>query len=127
LSHEPGEAEEAEKAGGVFMTTPGSPIGTMAYMSPEQARGGALDHRTDIFSFGVVLYEMLSGARPFVGLSHADVMRAIREDDPPKLPVAVPPELDRTVRRCLEKDPANRFQSMQRPIALAVGLSGCGF
>jgi hypothetical protein len=95
-------------------TSPGTVIGTVGYMSPEQVRGLAVDHRTDIFSFGVVLYEMLSGARAFRGDSNVETMNAILKEDPPDLAVtgsAVPPALDRIVRRCIEKSAAERFHS----------------
>lgn len=88
-------------------------LGTAAYMSPEQARGQVVDSRSDIFSLGSVLYEMLSGQRPFTGNTHADLVSAILRQDPAPLPSALKilPALDRVVRRCLEKSPAERFQS----------------
>ena len=86
-------------------------LGTAGYMSPEQVRGEGVDHRSDLFSFGVVLYEMLCGKRAFTGDSSVEVMNAILKDDPPELPASVPPALGRIVRRCLEKDPDRRFQS----------------
>ncbi|MGH9442336.1 MAG: protein kinase domain-containing protein, partial [Thermoanaerobaculia bacterium] len=95
-------------------TAPGTVMGTMGYMSPEQVRGKTADHRTDIFSFGAVLYEMLSGRRAFRGDSAADTMTAILREDPPDLSEtnhAVAPALDRLVRHCLEKKPEDRFQS----------------
>ena len=104
-------------------TTPGVVLGTIGYMSPEQVRGGAVDQRSDLFSVGTVLHEMLSGKRPFDGDSPADVMSAILHADPPELSVAtgrrISPPLDRIVRRCLEKDPARRFQSA-RDLAFAL-------
>ena len=92
----------------------GGVMGTAPYMSPEQVRGQRVDHRTDIFSFGTVLYEMLAGERPFRGPSGAETMTAIVRDDAPDLPADrgdVPPALERIVRRCLEKQPDARFQS----------------
>jgi serine/threonine-protein kinase len=89
-------------------------VGTLGYMSPEQLRARPVDHRSDIFSFGVVLYEMLSGRRPFEGETSADVLGAILADEPPPLSAAgssVPPSLSRIVGRCLEKDARDRFQS----------------
>jgi eukaryotic-like serine/threonine-protein kinase len=89
-------------------------VGTAAYMSPEQAQGRAVDARSDIFSLGVVLYEMAVGARPFVGASVVDVMSAIVRDTPPapsQVNAAVPLELDRAIRRCLAKDPDRRYQT----------------
>ena len=84
-------------------------------MSPEQARGSRLDHRTDIFSFGVVLYEMLTGLRPFKRVTQADTFHAILYEDPPALPRADPamPALERIIRRCLEKKPEERFQNFR--------------
>jgi serine/threonine protein kinase/Tol biopolymer transport system component len=95
-------------------TRPGAVLGTIGYMSPEQVRGQAADARSDIFSFGAVLYEMLSGRRAFRGGSSVETMNAILSDEPPEMtrPVAdVPPALDRIVRRCLEKKPDERFRS----------------
>jgi serine/threonine protein kinase len=89
-------------------------LGTMGYMSPEQVRGLSADHRSDIFSFGAVLYEMLSGKRAFRGVTAADTMSAILSADPPELESrtrTIPPILDRLVRRCLEKSPEERYQS----------------
>ena len=95
-------------------TQPGAVMGTAGYMSPEQLRGQAVDHRSDIFAFGAVLYELLAGARAFRGESSMDIATAILKEDPPDLPVAerhIPPALTRIVDRCLEKSPASRFQS----------------
>ena len=95
-------------------TSAGTVLGTFGYMAPEQVRGLALDHRTDIFAFGAVLYEMLSGERAFKGETAADTMTAILTKDPADLDVAklaISPALDRIVRRCLEKTPELRFQS----------------
>ena len=100
---------------GVPQTTPGVTLGTIGYMSPEQVRGQAADNRSDIFSFGAVLHEMLSGERPFKRDTSAEVMTAILKDDPPELTSsatrAIPPGIERIMRRCLEKDPEQRFQS----------------
>ncbi|MBS1813186.1 MAG: protein kinase [Acidobacteria bacterium] len=96
------------------LTNPGTVMGTVAYMSPEQVRGQDLDHRSDIFSFGIILYEMLSGRRAFTGEMMADVMSAITRDDPPELSELNPkvtPQLEKLVRRCLEKKPERRFQT----------------
>jgi Tol biopolymer transport system component len=89
-------------------------MGTLGYMSPEQVRGKTADARSDIFSFGAILYEMLAGRRAFHGDSAADTMSAILKEDPPELSVTnqnVPPGLDRIVRHCLEKSPEQRFHS----------------
>ncbi|MBM3811558.1 MAG: serine/threonine protein kinase [Acidimicrobiia bacterium] len=92
-------------------TEPGVVLGTAGYMSPEQVRGSAADFRSDIFSFGVVLHELLSGQRAFRRPTAAESMAAIANDEPPELPAAVPVALRRIVARCLEKDPGRRFQS----------------
>jgi serine/threonine protein kinase len=93
---------------------PGTVIGTVGYMSPEQIRGKQADARSDLFSFGAILYEMLSGQRAFQGETMADTMSAILHHEPPELSestLAMSPSLDRLVRHCLEKSPAERFQS----------------
>ncbi len=103
-------------------TAAGVVMGTMGYMAPEQVRGGASDHRTDIFALGVVIYEMLAGRRAFQGDAAMDVMSAILKEDPPDLPISerhIPPALVRIVSRCLEKNPASRFQSA-RDLAFAL-------
>jgi Tol biopolymer transport system component len=95
-------------------TTPGTMLGTVGYMAPEQARGLSVDQRADIFSFGAVLYEALSGRRAFPGDTAADTISAILHHDPEELPhidAALSPALDRVVRRCLEKNAAERFHS----------------
>src|SRR5262249_6005825 len=103
-------------------TSPGTILGTTAYMSPEQVRGQPADHRSDIFSFGTVLFETLSGRHPFRRDSPIETMNAILKDDPPDLPepgrAALAP-LERLVRRCLEKDAEQRFQSA-RDVAYAL-------
>lgn len=95
-------------------TPPGTVLGTFGYMAPEQVRGLAVDHRADMFAFGAVLYEMLSGQRAFRGETAADTMTAILTREPPDLDLeklTIPPALDRIVRRCLEKTADLRFQS----------------
>ena len=95
-------------------TEPGTVMGTVGYMSPEQVRGKDVDARSDIFSFGAVFYEMLSGRRAFRGDSAVETMSAILKEEPPDLVETgrtVSPSLDRIVRHCLEKSPAARFQS----------------
>jgi eukaryotic-like serine/threonine-protein kinase len=95
-------------------TDVGTVVGTTSYMSPEQVRGAEVDCRTDIFSFGTVLYEMLTGIRAFKRDTTAETMTAILKDDPPELLESgkqIPPALDRIVRHCLEKAPEQRFQS----------------
>ena len=94
-------------------TDPGSVVGTAGYMSPEQVRGRAVDHRSDLFAFGVVFYEMLTGRRAFQGPSSVETMSAILKEDPlDRLePGTLTPALERIVRHCLEKNPGERFQS----------------
>src|SRR2546421_6658462 len=108
-------------------TDPGTVMGTMGYMSPEQLKGQHIDHRSDIFSFGAILYEMLSGKRAFRGDSMAETMSAILREDPPDLSETnktISPALERVVRHCLEKNPAERFHSA-RDLAFAIeSLSG---
>jgi len=102
------------------LTSPGAPLGTMAYMSPEQARGQVLDARTDIFSFGAVLYEMLTGRRAFPGTAVAVVFDGILNHDPAPLPTFDVPsvaDLATIVDRALRKKPAERYQSMDEMLA----------
>jgi eukaryotic-like serine/threonine-protein kinase len=110
-------------------TDPGTVMGTAGYMSPEQVRGRSVDHRSDIFSFGAVLYEMLSGKRAFQGESAIETLNAILKDDPPELTntkANIAPALERVVWHCLEKSPERRFQSAS-DIAFALeSLSGAG-
>ncbi|HSF16179.1 MAG TPA: serine/threonine-protein kinase [Vicinamibacteria bacterium] len=91
-------------------TEPGVVLGTVGYMSPEQVRGERADHRSDIFAFGAILYEMLSGLRAFQRETGAETMTAILKDDTAELRDS-PPALERIVHRCLEKNPGERFQS----------------
>ena len=98
----------------VAVTREGAVLGTVAYMSPEQARGRTLDHRTDLFSLGIVLYELAAGRRPFRGETSADVTSAILSETPPPLSDVkpdIPRDLARIVTRCLEKDPERRVSS----------------
>jgi eukaryotic-like serine/threonine-protein kinase len=98
------------------VSSPGVVLGTVGYMSPEQVRSQPLDARSDIFSFGVMFYEMLSGKNVFLRATGADTMSALLNEDPPELTQSSPgvsPGLDRIVRRCLEKEPADRFQSVR--------------
>ena len=111
-------------------TEQGTVIGTAGYMSPEQVRGLPADHRTDIFSFGCVLYEMLSGHRAFRGDTRADTLSAILKEDPQPLRdlrETVSPMLQQVVDRCLEKRPENRFSSTHDlALALAAAATGSG-
>ena len=104
-------------------TQPGTLLGTVGYMAPEQVRGQPADHRSDIFSFGLVLYEMLAGKRAFGGTSGAEIMSAILRDDPPPLR-DLPPGLEQIIQHCLEKNPAERFQSARDLAFHLQALSG---
>lgn len=99
-----------DAASDITKTIEGTVAGTAAYMSPEQAQGRTLDERSDLFSFGAVLHEMLSGKRAFAGDSLAEVLGAVLRDEP--RPVEAPEALVRIVARCLQKSPAERFQNM---------------
>ena len=104
------------------VTRSGAVIGTVAYMSPEQLRGKAVDHRSDIFSVGAILYEMLTGRRAFRGETEVDTITAVLREDPPEVNLeeaSVPVSFQQVVRHCLEKDPENRFQSA-RDLAFAL-------
>src|SRR5215207_521938 len=108
-------------------TDPGVMVGTPGYMSPEQVRGGRVDHRSDIFSFGCVLYEMLSGRSAFRKGSTADTISALLNEEPPDISEsngAVSPAVERLVRRCLEKNPAARFHSASDLAFALEALSG---
>ena len=106
-------------------TAEGVVVGTIGYMSPEQLRGEAVDARSDLFSFGAVLYEMLTGRPAFLRETGAETIAAILKEDPPAAaPASVPPALARIVSRCLEKTREARFQSA-RDLAFALEfLSG---
>ncbi|MGH9599594.1 MAG: protein kinase domain-containing protein [Terracidiphilus sp.] len=109
------------------VTEPGQVMGTVGYMSPEQVRGEPADARSDIFSFGAVLYEMLSGERAFRRASSVETLHAILKDDPPELESLgrnTPPGLVRAVERCLEKEPRQRFQSASDLAFALEALSG---
>src|SRR5215813_387963 len=108
------ETVSSEVATEKQVTDPGTVMGTVGYMSPEQVRGQTADHRSDIFSFGAILHEMLSGRRAFRRETMAETLTAILKEDPPALTetnAKINPALERIVRRCLEKQPERRFQS----------------
>ncbi len=96
------------------MTVVGSILGTAAYMAPEQARGRAIDKRADIWAFGCVLYEMLTGRRPFVGETITETLAAVMKDPVPleRLPASTPPSVRRLIARCLERDPTLRLRDI---------------
>src|SRR5262245_9572781 len=110
-----GVAKVASQLAADSMTIPqtgvGSVVGTVGYMAPEQVHTGTVDSRTDIFSVGVLLYELLAGSPPFAGDTAPEIMAATLKADPPELPAKVPDGIQRIVRRCLEKNPEERFQS----------------
>jgi len=112
---QPDQSDSSSEAATVqVQTDAGLVMGTAGYMSPEQVRGKVADQRSDLFSFGAILYEMVSGKRAFRGDSPADTMSAILKDEPAELSETarnVPPALERIVRHCLEKNPTQRFQS----------------
>src|SRR5262245_25280154 len=109
-------------------TAPGTVMGTMGYMSPEQVRGLPVDHRSDIFSFGAILYELLSGRKAFKRDTASDTIAAIMRDEPPELSGSgrtIPVALDHIVRHCLEKDRDNRFGTA-RDVAFALSEASGG-
>ncbi|MGH9368790.1 MAG: protein kinase domain-containing protein [Thermoanaerobaculia bacterium] len=109
-----GESSLPTEVAARSLTEPGTILGTVQYMAPEQIRGQPLDHRADLFAFGAVLYEMLSGRRAFRRGTPADTAAAILSQEPPEMSGpgrAINPALERLVRRCLEKRPEERFQS----------------
>jgi serine/threonine protein kinase/tetratricopeptide (TPR) repeat protein len=112
LAEDPTPPSEDEPTQG--LTREGLVVGTVPYMSPEQVQGDTVDHRTDIFSLGVLIYEMATGDRPFQGGNSAQVVSSILRDDPPSVAdrkAELPFHLSRIVKHCLEKDPKRRYQS----------------
>jgi serine/threonine-protein kinase len=95
------------------LTALGSPFGTASYMSPEQARGEPADARSDIFSLGIVMYEMLTGRLPFKGKTSVDVMHSVMHDEPAPLGESAPPRLQQIVSKALAKNPSARYQSSE--------------
>ena len=124
---QPGSEHSAPTMGGE--TEPGLVMGTVGYMSPEQVRGQSADYRADIFAFGAILYEMLTGKRAFQKPTSPETMSAILNEDPPgisQIVASVPPALQRVVHRCLEKVPEQRFQSTTDLTFALEALSGSG-
>jgi serine/threonine protein kinase/tetratricopeptide (TPR) repeat protein len=106
----------AKLRGAMNLTKAGSTVGTVAYMSPEQIQGKEVDHRSDIFSFGVVLYEMLTGRTPFRGEHEAAMLYSIVNEEPQPVSSSIPDvssQLENLIERTLEKDPSDRYQSME--------------
>ena len=124
---QPDDAADTQLPTITSLTKAGFVVGTIGYMSPEQVRGQAVDHRSDIFSLGAILYEMLSGRQAFGGGSSADAMVAILKEDLPNLAEErpeIPPALAHVVSHCLEKNPAERFQSARDLVFHLETLSG---
>ena len=110
---EAGLSEHLDSTDAMPLTAAGVIVGTIPYMSPEQIVGGAVDQRSDVFSLGIVLYEMLSGVRPFHGPSNSEIARALLSKDPPPLDsviARIPEELSKITQRCLQKNPADRYR-----------------
>src|SRR5207248_2286500 len=97
-------------------TRPGMVVGTVAYMSPEQASGHKVDARSDIFSFSVVMYELLAGKRPFGGATDLEVLKTVIHGVASPLDESVPPALRALVEKALEKNPGERYQSMREMV-----------
>jgi Tol biopolymer transport system component len=127
---EPVKSEEETEALESTLTSDGTVLGTVGYMSPEQVRGQPADHRSDVFSLGCVLYEMVGGRRAFEAASGADTMAAILTEEPEELSALgaeVPPDLERAIQRCLDKTPDSRFQSaadLAFALRTAISVSG---
>ncbi len=129
LMHPEGSESALTQAPTAAETGPGVVLGTVGYMSPEQVRGRPADNRSDLFSLGALLYEMLSGRRAFAADSSVETMNAILKDEPPLLSqtgVAIGPDLERIVQHCLEKNPAERFQSARDLAFQLESMSGAG-
>ena len=107
------ESDDSMTRLGATRTVPGVILGTVAYMSPEQAAGRTVDARGDVFSFGILLYELVTGRLPFSGPSTVETMHAIIHDAPPPVPDTVPAPLRMIIEKALEKKPAERYQSMR--------------
>jgi hypothetical protein len=122
---DPGDQAEQETRAPTYtrITEAGAVMGTVSYMSPEQVRGEEVDHRADLFSFGSLFYETLTGRRPFDRETHAETMTAILREEAPELDIAQP-ALERTVLHCLEKRPEERFQSARDLIFALESASG---
>ncbi len=115
-----------ESETGATLTEPGQLVGTVAYMAPEQLRGEPADARSDLWALGVVLYELVSGARPFTGQSSFEVISKIVSDKPPALSRPVPVGLRAVIEKCLEKEPARRYQTASEVCAALAAIEGDG-
>jgi serine/threonine protein kinase/tetratricopeptide (TPR) repeat protein len=107
----PDASGEGDLVGGIDLTQVGSPFGTASYMSPEQAEGKAADRRSDLFSLGIVMYEMFTGKLPFKGKSSVEVMHAVLHEEPPPMGDSVPPRVQQMMAKLLSKSPAARYQT----------------
>jgi len=119
-------APAGDKPISIAATETGAILGTVGYMAPEQVRGGAADHRSDLFALGAILYELVTGKRAFHGASYFETLHAILNQEPAPLSASgreIPPGLEPIARRCLEKEPAERFQSAS-DLAFALEASG---
>jgi predicted Ser/Thr protein kinase len=115
LAKYPEAAEDSDETQSLSLTLAGSIVGTPAYMSPEQAIGGEVDYRTDIFSFGIILHEIACGKHPFKGSNHQATLHQIASVEPPavaKIDPTLPPRLGALIEKCLKKDKTQRMQSM---------------
>ena len=117
---QPDSDKPAAAATVTILTDVGTAVGTLGYMAPEQMTGHPADHRADIFAFGAILHEMVAGSPAFRRDSRIQTVNAVLESDPPELPDDVAPAIRRIIRRCLEKNPDDRFQSAQ-DLAFALG------
>src|SRR5262249_45061945 len=112
-----GSAQRAGARSAANNTRAGVVVGTIAYMSPEQAAGRAVDARSDVFSFGVVLYELVAGRRPFEGANDLETLKSIAHAAPAPLPDDTPELLRIALDKALEKEPSDRYQTMQDLVA----------
>ena len=117
LAAQPAYEDGTTRTMSVELTRPGTLVGTIAYMSPERASGRAIDARTDIFSFAVMLYEMLAGRRPFEGATDLEILQKIIGGSPLPLGLEIPSSVRAMVEKALVKDPAQRYQSMRLMVA----------